>query len=329
VTEPRHRLIGLTDDDMLGMYRQMVLARKVSERWSGLAVQGKAAIAIPCDGHEAAQVGTAWALRPTDIVFPYYRSTAAALARGMTPTELFLDIFARKDSPSSGGRQMPGHWTSPRLGMPTTGSSVATQIPHAVGAALASKLRQEDAVTVVYFGDGASSKGDFHEGLNFAGIHHLPVIFVCENNRYAISVPFELQSAVPSVAGRGASYNIPGLPIDGMDILTVYETMKEAVDRARGHRGPTLIECRVYRFGFHTSHVGREDFRTKEEIQAARARDPLPRCKTYLESVGLWDDRHEQTLLAEVKTEIDAAVDAAEAAPAPPAETALDHVIGS
>ena len=164
---------------------------------------------------------------------------------------------------------------------------------------------------------------------SFAGIHHLPVIFVCENNRLAISVPFELQSAVPSVAGRGASYNIPGLPIDGMDVLTVYETMKEAVDRARGHRGPTLIECRVYRFGFHTSHVGREDFRTKEDIQAARVRDPLPRCKAYLESVGLWDDAHEQALLVELKAEIDAAVDAAEAAPVPPAETALDHVIGS
>ncbi len=327
--DSRHRRLGLSDDNIVGMYRQMVLARTMSERWSGLAVQGKAAIAIPCDGHEAAQVGTTWALRKTDIFFPYYRSTAAVLARGMTPAEMFLDIFARRDGPSSGGRQMPGHWTSPSLRMLTSGSSVGTKIPHAVGAALATKLRREDDVTVVYFGEGASSKGDFHEGLNFAGIHHLPVIFVCENNRYAISVPFELQSAVPSVAGRGASYNIPGLPIDGMDILTVYETMKEAVDRARGHRGPTLIECRVYRFGFHTSHVGREDFRTKEEIQAARARDPLPRCKAYLESVGLWDDQREDAYLNEVKLDLDAAVDAAEAAPVPDSTAALDHITGS
>jgi 2-oxoisovalerate dehydrogenase E1 component alpha subunit len=314
---------------MLAIYRHMVLARKVSERWSGLAVQGKAAIAIPCDGHEAAQVGTTWAVRPTDLFFPYYRSTAAVLARGMTPAEMFLDIFARRDGPSSGGRQMPGHWTSPKLRMPTSGSSVGTKIPHAVGAALASKIRREDDVTVVYFGEGASSKGDFHEGLNFAGIHHLPVVFVCENNRYAISVPFELQSAVPSVAGRGSSYNIPGLPVDGMDVLTVYEAMKEAVDRARGGRGPTLLECRVYRFGFHTSHVGREDFRTKEEVQAARARDPIPRCKAYLESVQLWDDARDEALLAQVKQEIDAAIDTAEAAPVPEPATAFDHVVGS
>jgi 2-oxoisovalerate dehydrogenase E1 component alpha subunit len=327
--QARHRVLGLTDDDILAIYRQMVLARKVSERWSGLAVQGKAAIAIPCDGHEAAQVGTTWALRRTDLFFPYYRSTAAALARGMTPTDVFLDIFARREGPSSGGRQMPGHWTSPSLRMPSSGSSVGTKIPHAVGAALASKIRREDDVTVVYFGDGASSKGDFHEGLNFAGIHHLPVVFVCENNRYAISVPFELQSAVPSVAGRGASYNIPGLPIDGMDVLTVYEAMKDAVDRARGGRGPTLLECRVYRFGFHTSHVGREDFRTKEEVQAARARDPIPRCKHYLESVGLWDDKRDEALLAEIKQEIDDAVDAADAAPVPDPESAFDHLLGS
>jgi 2-oxoisovalerate dehydrogenase E1 component alpha subunit len=328
-TQPRHRALGLTDDDILVIYRQMVLARKVSERWSGLAVQGKAAIAIPCDGHEAAQVGTTWALRPTDLFFPYYRSTAAVLARGMTPTEMFLDIFARRDGPSSGGRQMPGHWTSPSLRMPTSGSSVGTKIPHAVGAALASKIRREDDVTAVYFGEGASSKGDFHEGLNFAGIHHLPVVFVCENNSYAISVPFELQSAVPSVAGRGASYNIPGLPVDGMDVLTVYEAMKDAVNRARGGRGPTLLECRVYRFGFHTSHVGREDFRTKEEVQAARSRDPIPRCRLYLESVGLWDDKLEETLLAEIRQQIDDAVDAAEAAPVPDPESARDHLFSS
>ncbi|MFN0070474.1 MAG: thiamine pyrophosphate-dependent dehydrogenase E1 component subunit alpha [Chloroflexota bacterium] len=324
----RHRGLGLSDEDIVTMYRQMVLARRLSERWSGLAIQGKAAIAIPCDGHEAAQVGTTWALRATDIFFPYYRSTAAVIARGMTPKEMFLDIFARRDGPSSGGRQMPGHWTSPRLRMPTSGSSVGTKIPHAVGAALASKLRREDDVSVVYFGEGASSKGDFHEGLNFAGIHHLPVVFVCENNRYAISVPFELQSAVPSVAGRGASYNIPGYPVDGMDILSVYETMKDAVDRARGGRGPSLIECRVYRFGFHTSHVGREDFRTKEEIQAARVRDPIPRLKSYLEDVGLWDDARDETLLAAVKRELDTAVDEAEAAPVPSPDTALDHIVG-
>lgn len=324
----RHQALGLSDDDVLLMYRQMLLGRRISERWSGLAMQGKAAIAIPCDGHEAAQIGTTWALRATDIFFPYYRSTAAVVARGLTTREMFLDIFARGSGPSSGGRQMPGHWTSPRLRMPTPGSSVGTKIPHAVGAALASKLRREDDVTAVFFGEGASSKGDFHEGLNFAGIHHLPVVFVCENNRYAISVPFELQSAVPSVAGRGASYNVPGQPVDGMDVLTVYQAMKEAVERARGGRGPTLLECRVYRFGFHTSHVGREDFRTKEEIQAARQRDPVPGFKQYLESQGLWDESRDQALLAEINAEIDVAIDEAEAAPVPDPATALLHVTG-
>lgn len=327
--QPRHRGLGLSDDDAVELYRQMLLGRRLSERWLNLALQGKAAIAIPCDGHEAAQVGSVWALRPTDIYFPYYRSLAGALARGMTPRDVCLDIFARRDSPSSGGRQMPGHWTSPRLRMPTPSSSVGTKIPHAVGAALASHLRREDTVSAVHFGEGASSKADFHEGLNFAGIHHLPVVFVCENNRYAISVPFELQSAIPSVAGRGASYNIPGVPVDGMDVLSVYEAMREAVERARGGRGPTLLELRVYRFSFHTSHVGREDYRSKEEIAQNRARDPIPRYKTYLEGVGLLDEARASALAEGIEREIEEAITFAETAPPPAPEEALWHIVGA
>src|SRR5581483_1584947 len=220
--ESRHRALGLTDEQALEIYRLLVLARKTSERMLTLSMQGKVAIAIPSDGHEAAQIGSMLAMRPDDIIYPYYRSIPGVLARGMSVREVVLDYLARADGPSSGGRQMPGHWARPDLKLITGSSSVGTQIPHAVGSALASKIRGEDTVTIVYFGDGATSKGDFHEGLNFAGIHQLPVIFFCENNRYAISVPFSKQSAVKSAADRAQGYNMPGVSFDGMDVLETY-----------------------------------------------------------------------------------------------------------
>src|SRR5947207_1853011 len=208
----------------------------------------------------------------------------------------------------------------------TVDRGVAGARHHAVGSALAGKIRGEDVVTVVYFGDGATSKGDFHEALNFAGIHRLPVVFFCENNRYAISVPFSKQSAVNSAADRAAGYNMPGVSFDGMDVLETYRITREYVERARRGEGPALLEAQVYRFSLHTSHVGMENYRSKEEIELQRRRDPLPRFQHELEEAGALGAAQAAEFLAAANAEVDRAIAEAEAAPPPDASTALRHL---
>src|SRR5262245_17975690 len=271
-----HRIFGLSDDDALDMYHAMLVSRRISEQTLRLAFQGAIDVAIPSDGHEAAQVASMRALRPSDPVYLFYRSIPAAYARGMTAREIFLEFFGRADAPSSGGKNLAGHWAKRELQLMSVSGSVATQIPHAVGSALAAKLRGEDSVSVAYFGDGGSSKSDFHEGLNFAAVPQLPVVLFCENNGLAISVPFEKQSAVRSVADRAVGYALVGISVDGADPLQVYRVMREAVEGARAGSGPALIEARVQRLGQHTSQV--PDERSRAEIAAeVRRYDPIPR----------------------------------------------------
>src|SRR5919199_877765 len=270
-----HRDFGLSDEDALDLYYAMLVSRRMSEHALNLARQGAIDVAIPSDGHEAAQIASMRALRPTDPVYLFYRSVPAAYARGMTAREIFLDYFGRSDSPSSGGKNLPGHWSKRELNVMSISGSVATQIPHAVGSALAAKLRGEDSVSVAYFGDGGSSKSDFHEGLNFAAVHQLPVVLFCENNGVAISVPFEKQSGVPRVADRAVGYAVVGISVDGADPLQVYRVMREAVETAGAGHGPALIEARVTRLGQHTSQVG--ESRGPREGAAARRHDPVPR----------------------------------------------------
>ena len=199
--QDRHTALGLTGDEVVAMYRTILLARRLDQKIWGLNRMGKAAFVVSGQGHEGAQVGSAWALRGgTDVVLPYYRDIGVMLTLGMTALDVLLGVFARPADPSSGGRQMPNHWGSKRLGIISGSSPIATHMPHAAGIALAAKLRGDDRVAVCYFGDGAASKGDFHESLNFAGIHRLPIVFVCENNGYAISVPLAKESAVENIA---------------------------------------------------------------------------------------------------------------------------------
>ena len=325
----RHAALGLSDTDAVAIYRFMLLARRVSERTMALTFQNRIPLAVQCDGHEAAQVGAAFALRPEDPLFAYYRGIGSALTRGYPVEALMLDHFARADAPSGGGRVMPCHWSDPGHRLFTNSSSVGTHIPHAVGTALGSRLRGEPAVSVATFGEGAVSKGDFHEGVSFAAIHRLPVIFLCENNQYAISVPFALESPVESVAQRAAAYDIPGVAVDGMDVLAVYKAVREARDRAASGAGPTLIEARVYRYGLHTSHVGLENYRDSDEVARWRERDPLPAYRRYLAEVGLLDDGGAARMQAELDREIDRAVEVAEAAPKPDPATALLHTLAT
>src|SRR5919205_440645 len=275
-----HREFGLSDADALDLYYAMLVSRRISEQALKLAFQGSIDVSIPSDGHEAAQIASMRVLRPSDPVYLFYRSVPAAYARGMTAREIFLDYYGRADDPSSGGKNLPGHWAKRELNLMSVSGSVATQIPNAVGSALAAKLRGEDSVSVAYFGDGGSSKSDFHEALNFASVRQLPVVLFCENNGLAISVPFEKQSAVRSVADRAVGYAVVGISVDGSDALQVYRVMREAVDAARAGRGPALIEARVTRLGQHTSQVG--DTRQPKEVAAARRHDPIPRFAHYL-----------------------------------------------
>ncbi len=327
VTPAAHEALGLNSDDLLAMYRAMLTARLCDEAAFRLNRQGKAPFVVPVSGHEGCQVGTAWALRRgQDIWVPYYRDLAVVLVAGMSPYEVFLGLFAKAEDPTSGGRQMPAHWGSRRLGIITHSSPIATQVPHAAGIAYAIKYRREDAVVGCWFGEGATSEGDWHEGLNFAGIHRLPVVFVCENNHYAISVPQPKQMAVADVAVRAEGYGFPGVVVDGNDVLACYAAMRQATLRARGGEGPTLIECKTYRFQPHTSDDDDRTYRSREEVEEARHRDPLTRFAAYLKEQGLVDEGSLEELRVELKAAIERDVDRAWNAPDPDPTTLARHV---
>lgn len=323
----RHETLGLSRDDLLEMYRLMLLARRVDERMWVLNRVGKIPFVISCQGHEAAQVGAAYALdRGKDYVLPYYRDVAVVLAFGQTARDLLLSAFAKREDPNSGGRQMPNHFGGRRYRIVSGSSPVSTQIPHAVGIALAARMRGDDVVAYVSFGEGSSNQGDFHEGLNFAGVHRLPVVFFCQNNRYAISVPAEKQLATPNVADRAAGYGMPGVVVDGNDVLEVYQVMKAAVDRARRGEGPTLVEAKTYRLVPHSSDDDDRTYRPREEVEAAKKNDPILRFERYLIESGAAAEEELRRMDQDVRREVDEATEYAEQAPAPRPEEAFRFV---
>ncbi len=326
VSEPPSEL-GLSDDQLLDMLYKMMLARATGQRERMLNRMGKAPFAVSGEGHEATQVGTAYALLPgKDWVVPYYRDIGVALVVGQTVRDLMLEFLARGENVSSGGRNMPSHFSDPKLRIVSGSAPVGTQILHAVGTAFASKLRGLDEVSMVWFGDGATSEGDCHEGMNFAGVHKLPVVFVCEHNQYAISVHWTKQMAVENVAVRAEGYGFPGLTVDGNDVLTVYRAAREAVDRARRGEGPTFIEAKTYRLVPHTSDDDDRRYRPREEVEEWSKKDPIRRFQAYLEEHGLLDAKTRDKLAKKAAEEVDAATDYAENAPPPDPETALRHV---
>src|SRR6266540_5483113 len=323
----RHQQLGLSDRDLLDMYRTMVTARLCDEAQFRLNRQGKAPFVVPVSGHEGCQIGSAWPYRKgQDVFVPYYRDMGVSLVAGLTPRDVFLGVFGKRDDPSSGGRQMPAHWSSRKLGIISGSSPIATQIPHAAGVAYAIKYRGEDAVVGSWFGDGATSEGDWHEGLNFSGIHRLPVVWVCENNRYAISVPLSKQMAVEHVSERASAYGFPGETVDGNDVLACHEAMKRAVDRARNGDGPTLLECMTYRFHPHTSDDDDRTYRSREEVEEAKRNDPILLFGNHLKQIRLLDDDKIEQIRTETKAEVDREVDEAWNDPDPEPESAMLHL---
>ena len=322
----RHEALGLEDDDLLEIYRCMLLARRVDERSWTLNRQGKAAFVISCQGHEAAQVGTAFSLRPgKDYVYPYYRDAGIALTLGQTARAQFLSLLAKKEDPNSAGRQMPGHFSSRKLNIVTASAPVGVQYPQAAGTALAFKMRGEDGVVLACGGEASTSGGDWHEAMNFAGLHDLPLVFLVENNLYAISVPEKLQVA-GAIANRAAGYGFPGIEVDGNDVLAVYEAAKEAFERARRGKGPSLIEARTYRLTAHSSDDDDRRYREREEVDGWREKDPILRFERYLEEAGLLDEEKRKEIAERVKADVDEAVEYAERAPDCEPEEILEGV---
>lgn len=325
--EVRHHALGLSDNTVLEMYETMLLARRIDERMWLLNRAGKIPFVISCQGQEAAQVGAAFALdREKDYVLPYYRDMGVVLTFGMTAKELMLSGFAKAEDPNSGGRQMPGHFGQKKNRIVTGSSPVTTQVPHAVGVALAGKMENKDLVTFVTFGEGSSNQGDFHEGANFAGVHKLPVIFMCENNKYAISVPVEKQLACEKVSDRAIGYGMPGITVDGNDPLEVYKAVKEAADRGRRGEGPTLVETISYRLTPHSSDDDDRSYREQDEVAEAKTKDPILTFASYLTEVGLLNEDLAKTINDRVMIQVNEATDYAENASYAAPESALKYV---
>jgi 2-oxoisovalerate dehydrogenase E1 component alpha subunit len=311
------------------MYRTVALARAVDERMWILNRAGRIPFVISGQGHEGAQVGTTWPLQKGhDWIAPFYRSIATCMAFGMSARDIMTAQYATASDPSSGGRQMPGHYGYAEHHLVSVSSPVATQILHAVGIALAAKIRHTGQVAVAVMGEGSSNQGDVHEALNFAAIHKLPFVFVVENNGYAISVPAEKELSVKDVAVRASGYGIPGVIVDGTDVLACYAAAREAVDLARNGGGPTLIEAKVTRLTAHSSDDQQTKYRSADDLEAGKANDPVPIFRAQLRDAGVLTDDIEAAMTAEITGIVDDATDYAEGQPDPDPATALDWVYG-
>ncbi|MGH2749826.1 MAG: thiamine pyrophosphate-dependent dehydrogenase E1 component subunit alpha [Actinomycetota bacterium] len=322
----KHTELGLKEEDLLEMYRFMLLARYCDERQWALNRQGKAPFVVPVSGHEAAQIGSIWAFeRGKDVFCPYYRDMALCLAAGFTPKDVFTGLFGKTDDPSSGGRQMPAHWGSRKLNIITGSSPIATQVLHAAGIAYAKKYKHEDSVVGTWFGEGGTSEGDWHGAMNFAGIHKLPLVFFCENNLYAISV-HESKQVAGRVFKRAEGYGMPGREGDGNDVLESYRLSKEAVDRARAGEGPSLIELRTYRFYSHTSDDDDRTYRSREEVEEWRKKDPILRFEKYLTGTEVLDDNGLESMREEARSDVADGVKQANESEFPDPSTGALHV---
>jgi 2-oxoisovalerate dehydrogenase E1 component alpha subunit len=318
---------GLTDAQLVAIFRTMVMQRTLENRGFQLNRQGKIPFASASEGHEAVQAGAAMAFdRGKDILVPYYRDLGLALGIGVTPFEVLLSLFARA-ADHSAGRQFPHHYASRRLGVQTISSVIAAQLPHAVGAAYALHYRGErDRAVLTTFGDGATSEGEWHESLNFAAVHRLPIVFLCENNEWAISTPLEKQMGQPDIYKRAAGYGIPGVVVDGMDPLACYAAVREAFDRARAGGGPTLVEAKCYRFLSHTTDDDDRTYRSREEVERRRKDDPVPQFERLLVEHSVLTSEGAEALKRGVLEEANDATDRAEAMAYPTASDLYPQV---
>lgn len=298
------------------LYEHMIFSRTFDEKCLALQRQGRMGTFASGRGQEAAHVGSATALHPDDWMFPAFRENAANLVRGIPP-ENVMAYWAgdeRGDVPPKGVNNF------------TVSIPVATQIPHAVGVAWGMKLRKERSAALVYFGDGATSKGDFHESMNFAGVFSLPIVFLCMNNQFAISLPVSKQTASKTLAQKAIAYGFEGIRVDGNDVFAMHQATTDALKKARSGRGPTLIEALTYRIEHHTTADDSWRYRTKKEVAEWQKKDPIDRLEKYMRKKKLLTDQYAQKVKEEVKRRVEAAVSTFEHSPKPKPEAMFDHV---
>jgi 2-oxoisovalerate dehydrogenase E1 component len=316
----------VAEDVARGLYRQMVIIRRCEEELARCHQRGL--IHGACHtyvGQEAIAAGVCANLRIDDVVFSTHRGHGHALAKGVTPRKLIAELFGRETG-CSHGRGGSMHLFEPEVGMMGTSGIVGPCILQATGGGYSFKLLKTDQVSVAFFGDGAVNNGAFHEGLNMASIWRLPTLFVCENNQFATEVPFQYASANPSVAVRGATYGMPSLEVDGNDVLGVYRASREAVHRARSGSGPTLLECKTYRTRPHAEGMGDYTYRTRDEVESWKTRDPISRFRNELVSRAIVDRQQLETIDTEVSELIEDARNFAENSPWPDPATAARHI---
>lgn len=325
---PDGTLLGepsLDDEAILGLHRVMVQQRLIDNRMLQLQRQGRIGFYGACTGQEASVFGTAAAAEPTDWILPALREAGILLYRGLPLSTYFDQLLGNADDITQ-GRQMPCHPPGHDFKYVTMSSVIANQIPQACGVAMASKLRKDGAVTLCYMGDGATSEGDFHTGLNVSAVQKLPLVWVCQNNQWSISVPVGLQTAAKTIAAKAKGYGIPGVRVDGNDLLAVHQVTKEAVERARSGGGPTFIECLTYRVGAHTTSDDPTRYRDEAVTERWKGLDPIARTAAYLAAKGLWSDAAEEELRAETDTRIRTTWAEVEDTPAPPLRSIFEDV---
>lgn len=306
-------------------YKTMLLTRLVDERMIILQRQGAISFALTCFGEEACSVASAAALDLADWMYPQYREAGVMFWRGFTVKDYLHQMFGTgKDLIL--GRQMPNHFGSKALNVVPVSSPIGTKIPHAAGCAYAMKIKKEKTISISYFGEGATSEGDFHSGVNFAAVLKAPVIFFCRNNGYAISTPFNKQCACTSIAAKGEGYGISALRIDGNDFFAVHETVAKARELCLAGKGPILIEAVTYRLGAHSTSDDPSLYRKEEECTLWREKDPLTRLRRYLENKNLWNAEKENQALSSIADEITQAIEEAKNTAPPSTHSLIENV---
>ncbi len=302
----------LPETDLKRIYRSMLETRLFDSKCLNMQRQGRIGFYVPCAGQEAAQIGSAFALNKDDWVLPTYRDTGVVILKGIALTKLFAHLMGNKEDLMM-GRQMPNHWGFKEFNFVSIASTIAAHLPVAVGVAMAIKMRRENKIVMSWHGEGATSEGDFHAAYNFAGVYKAPIVFICENNGWAISLPSSRQTASRTFADKAIAYGFEGIRVDGNDALAVYAATKKAVEKARLGKGPTMIECLTYRMGPHSTSDDPNRYRTKEEIEDWRKRDPIERFRSYLEKKGYWTKDYEESLRSQIENELNTAIKEQEA----------------